>query len=281
MSSLTLDDIRCPECGRVARVVRHESVDSRLTPIDGDTPICDVRPVGGFSWIRCGGCSRAAMREDGAPTLRKMLSDDGGLPIGPGLGRLLVEALERGATPAEPPPSVKTGPNTDEIRDSLRTMSPEDVLEWAVTGASPPVHNCGHRGDDGCCNYPDHVSAECHAGAPCPLVTIRRTPLPPGEGYAALEEARELTAQLRALDEWTSAPPPPSPDGVTWYRWNEYENQAYTHMAVQGSHYGIASAGYTDVWDCRFRLADWSMTNGERRSAHPVPRPEWAEGGDS
>lgn len=35
-------------------------------------------------------------------------------------------------------------------------------------GRTPPVANCGHKGEDGCCMHPGTNSAECHQGVACP-----------------------------------------------------------------------------------------------------------------
>lgn len=194
-----LDEHRCPGCGRLARVVRHESGDSRLSQIDGDEPVCDVRPAGNLSWLRCGRCSRAAAHDDGAPTLRRLLLADGGLPIGPGLGRLLVEAIEG--------------------REVLPSPYPE-----------------------------------------------------------AAEALLEATAIARAEPAYTSDPPPPSPDGVTWYRYTNRHEPDPIWLAVRGDlTFAVSQSAREPIaWERGIPLRCWRYD--ERRTVDPVSRPSWAEG---
>ncbi len=212
MSSL-LDSHRCLECGREARVVECAGTIEYSKPAKGDAICFHWAATDSMSeaWsLDCGfPCSFQSRMIDRPPSLRAMLIRDD-ITIGPGLGRLLVEALD-GATRAEPPPStVKHLQPTDVVRAMIRAnmepLSRAEVVEWAVIGASPPVDNCVHRGDDGCCNFPDHVSAECHAGAPCPLVRQ----VCPDTGVPAPQ-------MPPAGVQWTASAPWPSKAAPNWF----------------------------------------------------------------
>lgn len=155
MSSLTLDDHRCPGCGRVAEIVGEHAatITDRVVLWDASDD------SGPWFQLRCGHDDCGFTSQDGRdrPTVRHMLLTEDWSDaryIGPGLGRLLVEALERGATPAEfspgdgfaprflPAHRPNMAPNARQMVERARAADPTAYADAGprneYTSAPPP-----------------------------------------------------------------------------------------------------------------------------------------------
>jgi len=50
--------------------------------------------------------------------------------------------------------------------------------EIGVVDGGPPVADCGHKGEDGCCQHPQNITPECHRFA-CPICRSPNTKTQP------------------------------------------------------------------------------------------------------